>query len=171
MSDTPYACNRETRTIYTNPILASKLTTFEKKFWILHEKGHINLNTDSEIKADNYAFDRMAGTEFRSLKQMIEALEKLLDSRKPGHQVRIDNLYRRAIEWDKQHPEKINKANANQINALGAQFNNAIMGLGTMMIQQTQTTGTATQSATNTGTISLLGIAFIAVIAVIILKK
>lgn len=104
MEDTPAAIDRKTRTLYINPKLYFNLTPFQRKFVKLHEYGHLNLDTDIEEKADAYAFDKLAGTEFRSLKQCIGCLETILDPSKPGHKARIDALYERAIQWDKEHP-------------------------------------------------------------------
>lgn len=167
MIDTPMGCDRSTKTIFINPKLYSKLTPFEKKFWTWHEKGHIVLDTSDEIAADNYAFDKLAGTEYRSLKQMIEAAESLLDSGHFGHESRIDNLYNRAIQWDKEHPEqKIDKATAKFVDRMGTQFNNLVLTMGTLMNTQTQTTFQGTQTKDNS-----LYILIIAIIMVVIVLK
>ncbi len=104
MYDTPAAVDRETGTMYINPKLYFSLTPFQRKFVKLHELGHLYLDTNSELDADNYAFDKLAGTEFRSLKQCIECLETILDPNKTGHAIRIENMYQRALDWDKNHP-------------------------------------------------------------------
>ena len=109
MFDIPAAIDRETATLYINPKLYFKLTRFQQNFVRLHELGHLVLNTDIEEKADAFAFDRLVGTEHRSMKQMIETLETILDPNRIGHKMRIDALYKRAIEWDKAHPQKLNK--------------------------------------------------------------
>ena len=144
MADTPMACDRQTATIYINPILYSKLTPFERKFWTWHEKGHIILNTPDEFQADKFAFNKLAGTEFRSLKQMLTALETLLDKNNYFHQERIENIYRLALEWDKKHPE-INKSisgeNMNHaITTITQSYNNMMKAMGQMMILNKTTT-------------------------------
>lgn len=169
MHDTPYAADRATGTIYTNPILAKNLTPFEKKFWILHEKGHIILNTDDEIKADNFAFDSLAGTEYRSMKQMIEAEEKLLNPNSPYHQARIDNLYRRAIAWDKAHPS-LNKATSAQITAMSRGYQDLLDTMGFYMNQQTQTTGTVTRDSNNSIYIMIVIIVMIIILSSLLKK-
>ena len=110
MSDTPAAIDRETGTLFINRRLYEKLTKFQRKFVILHERGHYELNTDIEEEADAFAFDHLVGTEYRSMKQMIETLETILDPNRIGHQARIEALYRRALAWDKAHPIKVSKA-------------------------------------------------------------
>ena len=108
MEDTPAAMDRETGQMYINPKRFFALTPFQREFVKLHEKGHYVLNTDSELAADEYAFKHLAGTQFRSLKQCIECLEEILDENLIGHKVRVDQMYKLALRWDKQHP--INKA-------------------------------------------------------------
>ena len=108
MFDTPAAIDRNTATLYINPKLWFKLTKFQQNFVRLHEIGHLVLDTDIEEEADAYAFDRLVGSQPRSMKQMIETLETILDPNKTGHQVRINALYQKALEWDRKHP--INKA-------------------------------------------------------------
>lgn len=143
MFDTPAAIDRETATLYLNPKLWFKLTRFQQNFVRLHEIGHLVLDTSIEEKADAYAFDRLVGSEPRSMKQMIETLETILDPNRIGHRVRIDALYRRAIAWDKAHPIHLDKgsgssnssettelekakAYAEIINAAGNQTSNAL---------------------------------------------
>lgn len=108
MEDTPAAMDRETGQMYINPKRYFALTPFQREFVKFHEKGHYVLNTDSEMAADEYAFNHLAGTQFRSLKQCIECLEEILDENLIGHKVRVDHMYQLAMRWDKQHP--INKA-------------------------------------------------------------
>lgn len=111
MYDTPAAIDRQEGIMYINPKLWFKLTKFQQKFVKLHEQGHYVLNTDIEEEADAYAFDHLAGTEYRSMKQCIETLETILDPNRTGHRSRINALIQRAIEWDKKHPikQKLNK--------------------------------------------------------------
>lgn len=109
MIDTPAAIDRDTAILYINPKLWFKLTDFQRKFVRLHEKGHLVLDTDIEELADAYAFDHLVNTEYRSMKQMIETLETILDPNRTGHSIRIQALYKKALEWDKAHPIHINK--------------------------------------------------------------
>lgn len=95
--------------MYINPKLWFVLTKFQRAFIKLHEQGHYVLKTDIEEEADAYAFDRLVGTQPRSMKQMIETLETILDPNRTGHNLRIQALYRRAIAWDKAHPIKEHK--------------------------------------------------------------
>jgi len=103
LQDCPCGCVKQNGNglIIINPDLFYAMTDFEQRFWLLHEEGHIFLNTDSEIKADEYAFRLLVGTEFRSLKQMVEALNNLLDSSNPETEVRKNALMKIALDWDK----------------------------------------------------------------------
>ncbi len=169
MVGTPCACDRQTATIYINPILYSKLPPFERKFWILHEKGHIVLNTADELKADKYAFDKLAGTEWRSLKQMIGALEHLLDSNNSFHQERIDHIYNLALQWDKTHPvlngaiiagDDLKEMFANQ----NSTFSNLAALMGQMMILNKTTTEENIQKKDNTLVLMALAVGVMLII-------
>lgn len=100
LSGTPAAIDRREGIIYINPTLFNQLTYFEKRFVILHEEGHYYLNTSDEVAADAYAFDRLAGTEFKSLKKTLGTLDKLLVKGNIQRAERIYQLYKRALKWD-----------------------------------------------------------------------
>lgn len=110
MFDTPAAIDRDSATLFINPKLWFKLTRFQQNFVRLHEIGHLVLDTNIEEEADAYAFDRLVGTEHRSMKQCIETLETILDPNRLGHKMRINALYERAIAWDRAHPIKLDKS-------------------------------------------------------------
>jgi len=107
MDDCPAGCIIDEAVIVINPNTFYDYTPFQQRFILLHEEGHIVLNTgttvDDEIKADAYAFDRLAGTEFRSLKQCVEFLQALLVPGLPSTDKRINALYNRALDWDNRH--------------------------------------------------------------------
>jgi len=103
LQDCPAGADQQNSVIVINPDLFNQLTPFQQKFVIKHETGHIALKTNDEIQADAYAFDQLAGTEFRSLKQCIETLETLLMPGDPIVDKRIEALYDRALIWDKRH--------------------------------------------------------------------
>lgn len=127
MFDTPAAVDRDSGILYLNPKLWFKLTPFQRKFVKLHEYGHYYLDTAIEEEADAYAFDRLAGSEFQSLKQCIGCLQTILDEKRPGHRVRMEALYQRALDWDKAHPLKpnINKASGSSNPPATASYNPA----------------------------------------------
>lgn len=142
MYDTPAAVDRDNATLFINPKLWFKLTRFQQNFVRLHEIGHLALDTDIEEEADNYAFDRLVGTEPRSMKQMIETLETILDPNRTGHRMRIDNLIKRAMAWDKAHPIKNRKlskssgsSKADEIKAQGESYAQVINAAGSQTAQ------------------------------------
>jgi hypothetical protein len=106
IGNSPAAIDRASGILYINPDVQRKLTPFQQKFVYWHEIGHYYLDTNSEIEADAYAFDRLAGTEFRSLKQCLECLTEILDKNNPTLRPRYDALMRRALQWDAAHGNK-----------------------------------------------------------------
>jgi hypothetical protein len=98
------ACvNRETGTIFVNEPLFRRYTPFEQQFILLHEEGHYRLGTQSEFDADAYAFDRLVGTQSRSLLQLCEALEHTLPFSSAEHHDRVHAQLVRALVWDAAH--------------------------------------------------------------------
>ena len=70
---------------------------FAQRFYLAHEVGHWIMNTSNEEVADAFALGILAGTERRSLKKSLEALNRM-------HTIpyqRLDALYRRCLATDK----------------------------------------------------------------------
>ncbi|MDR3046200.1 MAG: hypothetical protein LBU51_01115 [Bacteroidales bacterium] len=88
------AVDLETGVIEINRQNWNQFSPFEKKYILLHEEGHYKLQTDSEIQADLYAINRVAGIEPKSLKKSIDTLYKvgILD------ETRIYELYKNALK-------------------------------------------------------------------------
>ena len=89
--------------ITVNTPVFNKYDDFTKRYILLHEKGHIRLNTFNEIAADSYAFDALAGTEPYSLRNSVKALQTALPFTHPVHDERLRNQIIRALEWDAAH--------------------------------------------------------------------
>ena len=100
LQDSPAAIDRTNGILYINPTLFNRLTPFQKKFVKYHEMGHYKFQTSDELVADAYAFDQLAGTEFRSLKQALGCINDVLSENNPTKKIRYDALYKRALEWD-----------------------------------------------------------------------
>ena len=100
IQDSPAAIDRTNGILYINPKLFNRLTPFQKKFVKYHEMGHYKFQTSDELVADAYAFDQLAGTEFRSLKQALGCINDVLKNNNPTKQLRYDALYGRVLEWD-----------------------------------------------------------------------
>jgi hypothetical protein len=91
------------QTITLNKPVYSQYDGFTQQFILNHERGHLALNTHSELEADAYAFKAVAGKQPYSLRKSIEALEKTLPFNTPEHVARYDMLVRQALEWDAAH--------------------------------------------------------------------
>ena len=50
--------NRATGVLYLNPNIWNRITGDEREFVLLHEKGHLELQTASEYQANNYAIGK-----------------------------------------------------------------------------------------------------------------
>ncbi len=100
VQNSPAAIDRTNGILYINPKLFNRLTPFQKKFVKHHEMGHYKFQTSDELVADGYAFDQLAGTEFRSLKQALGCINDVLSENNPTKKIRYDALYKRALEWD-----------------------------------------------------------------------
>lgn len=127
IGDTPAAVSREDSTIYINPPLYNKLTPFQRKFVLLHELGHYTLNSKNEIDADTFAFKRLAGTQYRSLKQCIAAIADTLEDGNQTKEERYNNIVYQALLWDYQHGNKAVKEDLKTAEQLCAQKNEKIM--------------------------------------------
>ena len=161
IDDSPAAIIRGEKIIYIYPEQFNGLTDFEKRFVLFHEIGHNELNTDNEILADAYAFDHLAGTEYRSLNQMLAALEHVLDIYNcKAHDVRYYALYERAKQWLKKHPQKMTRRTQETIYQLQNTYLQSIESIGGML--NTMTSQNKTQSTTNT--LALVLIIFIVVV-------
>jgi hypothetical protein len=110
------ACvNRDTGTILVNEPLFRQYTSFEQQFILLHEEGHYRLNTQSELDADAYAFDRLVGTQPHSLLQLCEALEHTLPFSSQEHYERVRVQLIRALTWDARHGNRKAEKALNQL--------------------------------------------------------
>jgi len=82
---------RKSGIIEVNPELWKKLNEFEKKFILAHEKGHFELQTSNELRADLFALNFLK-TETRHLKDSLLTLLKLLNFNDSRHNERISKL-------------------------------------------------------------------------------
>ncbi|MBN2776240.1 MAG: hypothetical protein JXR36_01275 [Bacteroidales bacterium] len=82
--------------IEINADVWDKYSDFEKEFIIAHERGHYELQTDSETEADKFALNAVYGKAPKSLKRSILALHKVgvIDN------ARFRNLYIEALKID-----------------------------------------------------------------------
>lgn len=98
--DNPATVNRRTGEMYISAKIWRTMTPDQRLFMLLHEQGHVVLQTTNEFKADRYAFEQYIRTG-RSLKQLVSALTHFLDSTNPEHIQRAQALLTMAINHDK----------------------------------------------------------------------
>ena len=82
---------RKSGIIEVNPKLWATLDDFQKKFILAHEKGHFDLQTSNELRADVFALNSLK-SENRHFKQSIVTLQNLLNINNPKHAERIEKL-------------------------------------------------------------------------------
>lgn len=90
-------------TITVNTPVFNRFDGFTQRFIIAHERGHIDLLTNNELEADDYAFRTMAGREPYSLRKSVRALQTALPFTHPAHAERLRQQVRRALLWDAEH--------------------------------------------------------------------
>ncbi len=96
----PASINRATGHIKINRSLWFAIPDIYKRLILEHEKGHYFEQTRSELEADEYAFNRIAGTEQGSLRNVVMALNDLLKSDTPLNKNRIRSMLKRACVFD-----------------------------------------------------------------------
>lgn len=135
-STSPAFCNRSTGELYINTPYFERLNRNQQFYVLLHELGHIALQTEDENKADAYASEIYLKKGY-PLSESVKALSRVLKFNKPGDYQRLENQFLRAANYDLQvnNNQKIKEmkipsysaANGEGINSW---LNNIGMGLG-----------------------------------------
>jgi hypothetical protein len=112
----PALADLHARVITVNTPVFNRYDDFTKRYILLHEKGHIKLNTFNEMAADNYAFDSLAGTEPYSLRNSVKALQTALPFTHPAHDERLRQQVIRALRWDAAHGNADAQKELNEMN-------------------------------------------------------
>lgn len=119
IGSTPAAVNHRTGVLYINPEVFDKYPKHWQEFILLHELGHLVLDTKNELAADEFAFRhfiRNGG----SLRESVLSLSEVLDvNNNPSHYIRAREQLKRAQEWD----EKVNGINIGKISKQQAMCN------------------------------------------------
>lgn len=100
LGTTPARVNRFTGEIQINNRYFDNMPEAFQKFIIEHEKGHFLTHTRSELKADQYAFNKLAGSAPRSLKNSVFSISRVLSFRNPDHRERLIAMIKLALEYD-----------------------------------------------------------------------
>jgi|GEM_PF-2369850 len=99
LGDTPAAVNRKTGVVYINARLKGQLTKDQWFFILLHEQGHLVLQTTDEKAVDAWAFDEYVKRGYK-LSESVYALTKVLNFSTPEHFERAENQLKRAQQYD-----------------------------------------------------------------------
>lgn len=99
LGTTPARVNRRTGELYINKKIWKDLDQDARLFVLLHEAGHVDQDTRSELKADNYAFHAYAQAG-KPLTKSIQALTRLLHFNNPQHFDRVKAQTHRAFSYD-----------------------------------------------------------------------
>lgn len=99
LGSTPARVNRKTGELYINMKKWAQLTPDARLFVLLHEAGHVDQDTKSELLADNYAFHAYARAG-KPLSKSIQALTRLLHFNNPQHYDRLRAQMARAFAYD-----------------------------------------------------------------------
>ena len=97
---TPALSDRNTGEVWINRKIFDTLPEEHKIFILLHEEGHIVLNTKDEFEADAYAFKKYAEKGY-GMKESVKALSRVLECNNPEHYWRCGYMH-----W-KQHDKLI----------------------------------------------------------------
>ena len=99
LGNTPAIVNRKTGAMFINQKVWKKIPFNERMFIILHELGHIVLNTKNEFAADQFAFEQYANLGL-SLKDSVDAMAQVLSYANPQHYDRTVVQLNRALAYD-----------------------------------------------------------------------
>lgn len=100
LGNTPARVNRFTGEIQVNNRYFDHMPAFRKKFVLEHEKGHFLTPSRNEFVADRYAFNHLAGSQHRSLKESVYSISRVLTFRNPEHMARLVEMVRMALQYD-----------------------------------------------------------------------
>lgn len=96
---TPARCNRRTGEIWINDSVWKDIEPQHRLFILLHELGHIELNTSNEKAVDEFAYKYYIQMGY-PLTESIKSLSRVLTG-KPGHTGRLKAQIERAKNTDK----------------------------------------------------------------------
>jgi hypothetical protein len=103
IGNSPAAVYRRSGVVVLNPSYKGRLTPQEWCFILLHEMGHIVLQTSNEKAVDEWAFAQYA-SRGHSLKASVNALLKSFSFTNPEQIERANLQYQRALHFQKTTP-------------------------------------------------------------------
>lgn len=103
----PARCNRSTGEIWINDSVWLGIKPAHRLFILLHELGHIHLNTSDELAVDKFASHHYIKMGY-SLNESVKSLSRILTGTSPQHIDRVRNQIERATEIDKLNNQTMN---------------------------------------------------------------
>lgn len=128
----PAFCNRATGELYINTPVFESFNKNQQFYFIAHEMGHLDLQTENEEAADKYASDLYLKKGL-PLSDSVKALTRALKFDKKSDFDRLTNQFNRSANYDLQHNnnQKILKMNIPQYNgADGEVWGNILSNIG-----------------------------------------
>lgn len=104
-SKTPARCNRRTGQIWINDSVWPGIDPAHRVFILLHEYGHIMLNSSDELEVDAFASDLYVKMGY-SLTESVKALSRVLTGANPQHIDRVESQLNRVKAIDILHNSK-----------------------------------------------------------------
>lgn len=101
-SASPARCSRKKGVIYINDAVFSQLPPEHRLFVLLHEYGHIKLNTTAEFAVDKYASELYLKMGY-PLSESVRSLSSVLSGTHPDHYARTKAQLDRAKTIDKKY--------------------------------------------------------------------
>lgn len=137
---TPARCNRKTGEIWINDQVWRTISPEHRVFILLHEYGHIMLDSSDELAVDEYAMKLYISLGY-SLTDSVKSLSRVLTGKSDQHVQRVQNQYNRAKEIDKKNLKSMcnntaipcsctNAANNNFTGEPNAWYNNDVEDFG-----------------------------------------
>ncbi|RFZ84770.1 hypothetical protein DYU05_03960 [Mucilaginibacter terrenus] len=99
---TPARVNRRTGEMFLSYKHMKALPKEHRLFIMLHEMGHVVLQSTDEMQVDDWAFKKYADMGY-SLNASVKALTTILNDQKPEHAWRMYLQLERAKEYDREH--------------------------------------------------------------------
>jgi len=99
LGNTPASVNPKTGVVYINNKMKSRISADEWNFILLHELGHLVLQSSDEKEVDAWAFDQYA-KKGGKLSKSVHALTNVLNFASPEHLKRANLQLRRAQLFD-----------------------------------------------------------------------
>lgn len=99
LGNSPACVDRESGDIYINEELWKNIPLAHRLFILLHEWGHVALNTKDELEVDEFAHDLYMALGY-SLKESVKALTRQLHYSNAQHLDRTQKQLSRAEEFD-----------------------------------------------------------------------